>query len=774
MGIIDRLGSALSDRYRLDRMLGEGGMALVYLAHDLKHGRPVAIKVLRPEVSTTVGAERFLREIEVVAGLNHPNILPLHDSGDADGLLYFVMPFVEGESLRDRLNREGSIAVDDALRIASEVGDALQYAHDRGLVHRDIKPENILFQAEHALVCDFGIAQATHQAGQTLTRAGTSVGTLAYMAPEQYTDAGAAVDGRCDVYALGCTLYEMLTGTQAFLGKTPRAVLARKLTEAAPELPPARKDIPSTLQRVLERSLSVDPEDRFSTAQAFIEALRSATTRVAMEAETRRRWRRRILRRVGATAAIVLLVLAGWRLGDMLRAPAMQRIAVMPLVNADPASTADYFVEGAYNDLVLEMSKAIRVISTGSAERVAAEGLRPRDVAAALNVDGVITGRASQGPGQVAITLQLADARSEEIVWSERFEADPREILNLYRRATRLVAETMGVELSRDEMERLGDSQEVDPRVYEALLQARFHWQKLTAEGIDNAEDYFQQALALSDSTSAAAWTGLSRMWGIRAQMGLVAGDVARERGAEALARAQKIDPGIHTEEAAVQAWLAWDWEASAEAYRAAAESDPSNSATRAYLAHILLYLGHGDEARTEMERAVAEDPYNPLVLGLYGQFLNFVRRYDEAEEAFQRALERAPDNPLALSNFRATYHNQGRFDEAMPIWRQYYATRGDSAAVSALDAGYARGGYTSALRAVAETFAERDDPALRWQIATLYTRAGDRGPALHYLEEALRVHDPNLPYITIDPIFDFLRDEPRFTVLVDSLHLPG
>ncbi len=246
-----RLARALADRYRIEREIGSGGMATVYLAEDLKHRRPVAIKVLRPELSAALGTERFTREIEVVAGLNHPNILGLHDSGEADGVLYFVMPFVEGESLRARLEREPTLPLEEAVRITREIGDALEFAHEHGLVHRDIKPENILFQAGHALVCDFGIAQVASEAHQRLTRTGVAVGTFTYMSPEQLTDEG-VVDRRTDVYALGCLLHEMLSGEEAFPASTPQAALAKKLTGGGTDLFASRPDLPRTVEAVLE------------------------------------------------------------------------------------------------------------------------------------------------------------------------------------------------------------------------------------------------------------------------------------------------------------------------------------------------------------------------------------------------------------------------------------------------------------------------------------------------------------------------------------------
>ena len=282
------LGTALQDRYRLDRQLGQGGMATVYLAEDLKHHRQVAVKVLRPELAAALGAERFLLEIRTTANLRHPHILPLYDSGEADGFLFYVMPLVEGESLRDRLNREKQLPIDDALRIAGEVADALHYAHAHGVIHRDIKPENVLLESGHAVVADFGIARAVSAAGgERLTEPGLAIGTPAYMSPEQATGS-TDIDARSDLYSLGCVLYEMLVGETPYTGPTPMAILARKLSEPLPRISVVRERVPPEVEEALVKVLARTPADRFATAAQFGETLSHAMTRPATDTARRR------------------------------------------------------------------------------------------------------------------------------------------------------------------------------------------------------------------------------------------------------------------------------------------------------------------------------------------------------------------------------------------------------------------------------------------------------------------------------------------------------
>ena len=340
--LLVRLRAALVERYAIERELGQGGMAVVFLAQDLKHRRAVAIKVLRPELAVALGAARFLGEIETVANLAHPHIVPLYDSGEAAGFLFYVMPFVEGESLRDRLNREKQLPLDDALQIAREAADALSYAHSRDVVHRDIKPENILLESGHAVVADFGIARAITAAGRAkLTETGIAVGTPAYMSPEQ--GAGSQeLDGRSDIYSLGCVLYEMLAGHPPFTGGTAQEMLARHSLDAVPLLTAARPTVPAAIVGAVNTALAKIPADRFRTASQFTDALGDRP--VALRSQTRAPGRRSVL--VGLSAA--LIAVSVWVAMSLLMGrkgggdtAAASRVVVIPFENRTAVTELD-------------------------------------------------------------------------------------------------------------------------------------------------------------------------------------------------------------------------------------------------------------------------------------------------------------------------------------------------------------------------------------------------------------------------------------------------
>jgi serine/threonine protein kinase len=272
--ILPILHRLLAGRYVLKREIGRGGAATVYLAHDVRHERLVAIKILHPELSHALGAQRFMREIKLTASLQHPHILPIHDSGEADDQLFYVMPYVEGESLRQRLGVDGRLSMEATVRIGREVAGALAYAHDRGVVHRDIKPENILFSGGHAVLADFGIARAINRASEAITQQGTITGTPAYMSPEQARDR--RFDGRSDVYSLSCVLYEAIAGVPPYLGDSPQQLLSQRITKAAPLLREYRHDVPAAIETVIARALSIAPDDRYDDARAFSAALSAA------------------------------------------------------------------------------------------------------------------------------------------------------------------------------------------------------------------------------------------------------------------------------------------------------------------------------------------------------------------------------------------------------------------------------------------------------------------------------------------------------------------
>src|SRR5437870_2281276 len=430
------LNAALPGHYVIDRELGRGGMALVYLARDTRHERFVALKTLRPEIAVALGRERFLREIKIAARLQHPNILPVYDSGDAGGTLYYVMPFVEGESLRDRLDREPQLPVDDALQIAHEVAEALAYAHEHDVVHRDIKPENIMLSGGHAIVADFGIARAVSAAGgDKLTQTGLAIGTPAYMPPEQASGSG-QVDRRSDIYSLACVLYETLAGQPPFTGPTAQAIMARHSLDAVPRLKIVRDAIPDDLEVVIERALEKVPADRYQTSGEFAKALTAASTgTVSRVTAARRPTRSQMIWRRPATAAIgvgtIVLIAGAWLLfgrhrngGGGASSLAQNRVAVLYFSDDSRDSSLGYLADGLTETLIDQLGNinALDVVSRNGVAPFRGRDV-PRDsIARALAAGTLVEGEVEPVGPRARVTIRLVDGPSGVEVRHQSFE----------------------------------------------------------------------------------------------------------------------------------------------------------------------------------------------------------------------------------------------------------------------------------------------------------------------------------------------------------------
>src|SRR2546422_1471250 len=406
----EALSAALADRYTVDRVLGRGGMATVYVAEDLRHSRQVAIKVLRPDVAAAIGAERFLREITIAARLTHPHVLPLIDSGQAAGSLYYVMPYVRGETLRQRLVREQRLPLKDALGIARELGAGLDYAHREGFVHRDVKPENVLLADGHAVLADFGIARAICQAGgEHVTEVGLAIGTPEYMSPEQAAG-DRELDGRCDVYALACVIYEMLAGEPPFSGGSARAIVAKHLSEPPPPLRARRPDAPAAVEQALARALAKDPADRFASVAEFATALEES--------------------RPAAAPAIV---------------GKTRSIAVLPFVNASADPENEYLCDGVTDELINALTKVegLRIASRTSVFALKGKPQDIRAIGALLGVSAVIAGTVRKSGDRLRITVQLAAADGGRTLWSERYDRRLDDVFAVHDEIARTIVSTL-------------------------------------------------------------------------------------------------------------------------------------------------------------------------------------------------------------------------------------------------------------------------------------------------------------------------------------------
>ena len=486
--IPESLSAAVADRYRLDRQLGAGGMATVYLAQDLRHDRPVAFKVLHPQLAATVGPERFQREIKLAARLQHPHILTVFDSGEAAGQLWFTMPFVDGEALRDRLIREKQLPLEDALRIAREVADALDYAHRHGIVHRDIKPENILLSGSHALVADFGIARALRSDADSLTQTGMAVGTPAYMSPEQASGEG-ELDARTDVYALGCVLFEMLAGEAPFTGSA-QAIISKRMATPAPSISVVRDTTPPEISQALARALSRSPADRFSTAAEFARALGAGSgeqffTRAVSGAVQAQKRRSRLA--IAAGIGALLVVLGGlftWRrspppAAEIGSASGPRLLAVLPFENLG-APDDEYFADGITDEVrgKLTTIPGLRVTARSSANQYKKTTKSPQQIGQELGVQYLLTGtvRWEKGSGQasrVKVSPELIDASTASSKWQQPFDAVLSDVFKVQADIASRVAQALDVALGAGAEQQLAEKPTQDLGAYRGVPSRR-------------------------------------------------------------------------------------------------------------------------------------------------------------------------------------------------------------------------------------------------------------------------------------------------------------
>jgi TolB-like protein/tRNA A-37 threonylcarbamoyl transferase component Bud32 len=540
--VLEQLRTALGDRYEVDRLVGEGGMATVFLATDLRHGRKVAIKTLRAELAASIGADRFLREIRVAANLQHPNVLALYDSGEASGLLYYVMPFIEGESLRNRLDREQQLPLHDAVRITRESAEALAYAHEHGVVHRDIKPENILLQNGHALVADFGIARAVDAAGEKLTQTGMAVGTPHYMSPEQALGADHA-DGRSDIYSLGCVLYELLAGQPPFDGPNSRAILARHAMEQVPSIRIVRQSVPEELEDIVLQALEKTPADRFQKMSELADLLADVEPTLATRRTTSRgvpAVRRSTSTKVAAVrrstpvailgekwgtgkrlwsvaaAVAVALGLAGFGVYRTWIAPAgasepssldPNRIAVMYFDSRGGSDSLEFLAEGLTEALIHELSEVavLQVISRNGVLPFKNAPATPDSVGRALQVGTLVAGSLAQAGDRLQVNVSLINAANGAEIGSRRLERPREEIFALQDDLAKEVAIFL--------RQRLG--QEIQVRQSRGGTQNMKAWE--LAQRAEKLKREFEPLLASGDTAAAAR--NLAQTEGILAQV---------------------------------------------------------------------------------------------------------------------------------------------------------------------------------------------------------------------------------------------------------------
>jgi serine/threonine-protein kinase len=739
----ERLKAALADRYQIEREIGSGGMATVYLAQDLKHERQVAVKVLQPELAAVMGSERFLAEIRTTANLAHPHILPLHDSGEADSLLYYVMPYVDGESLRDKMDREQELGIEEALRITGQVASALQYAHSKGIIHRDIKPENILLQADQVVVADFGIALALDSAGGArLTETGLSIGTPAYMSPEQVAGEK-ELDARSDIYSLGCVLYEMLAGDPPFTASNPRAVLAKHLTDPAPPVTTVRPAVSAAVATALATALGKAPADRHQSAKAFEEALYAESA--DMEAEKK-------------------------------------SIAVLPFENLSADPGQEYFCDGMTEEIINALSHVedLKVIARTSAFAFKGRHEDVREIGRALDVGHLLEGSVRKAGNRVRIAAQLVKTEDGGHLWSDRYDRDIDDVFAVQDEISLAIVDTLKARLVSGEKEALTKRKTDDSELYNLYLLGRHHWQRFTPEGFELAERYLEQAIE-KDPDFPLAHVGIAEMIHVRPFFDDFPPRTVIPKAKAHIKKALEIDPNLaeaHAILARIHTFYDWDWEAAEQEYRLALTLNPNSADAHIFYAHLLNLTGRHDRAVEEATRARDLDPLNIKINAIKGERTYHAGRFQEALADLQRAVAMDQGHFYTRLIQGWTYGSMEQWKDAISALETSLSlSNREPMVVSALANAYWVTGRTGEadglLKELQEKAKHRFIPPSYF--FSMYKTRGDLDRAFEWFEKAVEERDFMLVFCQTWPGEEWhLPDEPRFHKALDRLKKPS
>ncbi len=801
---LDRLRTALADRYRIERELGQGGMATVYLAQDLKHRRQVALKVLRPELAQALGPERFIREITIAAGLSHPHILPLFDSGIAHvpdaaagagpeaespsrrvaEYLYYVMPFVPGHSLREKLTREGELPIAEAVRILRDVADALAYAHRQGVVHRDIKPENVMLSDRHALIADFGVAKAVSEAGgERLTTAGVALGTPAYMAPEQAA-ADPHTDHRADIYAFGVVAYELLAGRPPFTAPTAQALLAAQVTMAPDPVTKYRASIPPALATLVMRCLEKRPADRPQKLDELIPQLEAALTPGGGSTPAAGVPSASLVssrgRRIGlvAVAVIALVVLGGVLLGPrpLGTGSPPTSAAVLPFSDLSPGHDQAYFSDGLAEELTTTLARipGLRVAARSSAFRFR-DSADVREVGRQLGVGAVLAGSVRRSGNRLRVSAQLVDARTGYEIWSEIYDRDMADLFQVQEEIARAIGAALQIRLAGATDTALHQRQTSDLEAYDLYLKGRFAWNQRTAASLPEAVRYFEQATA-RDSLMSQAWAGLADAYVLLPIYTGTAPATAWPKGKAAALRAIALDKGsaeAHTSLAYGTMMYEWDWAEAARGFQRAIAADSIYPTAHHWYADFLAGRDRNEEALVHMLRARELDPLSRIIGGEVAWIYSSLHRPDEADSAVARVLRLDPSYAESYFILGVVRMEQRRYAEAITALNRARELGGEFGHGSAtLVAAYARSGDRASATALLDSLIvrARTEYVSPLVFAIAYANLGDLDRAFQALERGVRERDPLMTENFFEVQLNPLVGDPRYVRIAAML----
>ncbi|MGK2934430.1 MAG: protein kinase domain-containing protein [Gemmatimonadaceae bacterium] len=747
----DELQTALGNGYTVERELSGGGMSRIFVADESGLGRKVVIKVLPPEMQASMSVERFLREIQVAAQLQHPHILPLLTAGTTPSSPFFTMPLVHGEPLDVRLSRDGVLPVRETVRLLREVASALAYAHEHGVVHRDIKPANIMLSGDSAMVTDFGVAKALNAGGAdtvgTLTVAGFGLGTPAYISPEQAAaDPGA--DHRSDIYSFGAMAYELLSGTTPFGARSPQRLFAAHLTEEPKLLGDIRPGLPQPLASLVMKCLEKDPADRPANAKEIVRALDLLATPSGS---------------FGVT-------------GEHVAERHQPSIAVMPFANLSSDPENEFFSDGVTEEILntLAALAGIRVAARTSSFAFKGERVDVQEIGRQLGVESVLEGSVRKAAKRVRISAQLVNVADGCCLWSEQYDRDLEDIFGIQDEIARTIVGHLRVRISGAQEARLEKRHPGSVEAYELYLRGRHCWNQRGM--LPKAVRYFREAMQ-KDPSYALAHHGLADAYGVLGLYAFAPSAVVMPKARRLAERAAELDPSlaeVHTTLGFIQT-LAWDWAGAERSFQRARELNPQYALAYSFSAWLLTTVGRGQDAIDAARHAQSLDPLSPVTNGILALVLYHARDYTEAIRQSARVLDLEPNSFLALMASSLSYGAKGQSAESIRAAERGVALSPEVLFLRALlGTAYAKGGQTDGARVILADMERRAEshyvaPVLRsWILAQL----GETDRAFETLDEAYAERACTLGLGMRFPLYDSLRDDPRFPQLFGKLGL--
>ncbi len=778
----DQLQSALGSAFTIERELVGGGMSRVFVATETALGRLVAIKVLSPELANAISAERFRREIQIVAQLQHPHIVPVHAAGEAEGLLFYTMPFVEGETLRSRLHRDGKLPIAESLALLIELADALAYAHGRGVIHRDIKPENVLLSGSHATLADFGVSRALSAAtgDARLTTAGLVLGTPAYMAPEQISGEGAS-DARADLYSLGLVAYEMLGGAGPFEAKSPQAMIAAHVTTQPRPLSELRPDAPTQLTAIVMRCLAKDPSRRPQSAAELGAELRAVSSG-AHPARPQSNSKTPVI--IGLTLVAIAAIAASaffakdiWRKGAAAAGTsAITSIAVTPLVNAAGDSKDDYLADGITDELTSALGKAgLKVASRSSAFRFKGrKDIDERQIGESLHVQAVLGGTVRRDGNMLRLTAHLTSTADGSELWSDKIDRTTSGIFAMQDEVTREIMGKLNLTLVGTKKVDHGTQ---NLAAYDLYLRGQFFANKRTRESLDSAVRVYNQAVAL-DSTYALAYSGLSDSWALNGAFGYGSPAENFPKARVAAEKAIRIDSTLaepHSSLGMIALFYDWEFDRAAREFDRAAALNPSYAPTFLFRGWLQALTGRGDSSVATMRHARELEPVNLTINVRLATMLEFLGRADEAEKQLRATLSLDSTFYITRADLARVYTMQHRYDEASPYIPEltHDISRAESAVASYF---YGSAGRKEDVRRVLASLEASRKLQFVSADGIIVANAwlGNLDAAFAELDRAVQTKDWTALMIGVFPEFAPLRKDPRFAAIRKATHLEG